>query len=294
MNNSFLLLNGKVLSEEYNKILKKKIDTLSFKLCLATVLVGDDSASKIYVQSKIRACEKVGVLPHPIYLPETCTEEELITEIEKLNQNDKIHGILVQLPLPKHIDTAHILLKVAPSKDVDAFHPHHVGNLMTGVSDFAPATPTGIMQLLDLLGESWSLEGKKALVIGASNIVGKPTAALLLQKNATVTIAHKYTKNLKELCLNSDLIVSAVGKAHLITKDMVSEGTVLIDVGMNKVWDETIQKERLVGDMDFDDLKDQALAITPVPGGVGPMTISALLQNLYTLATETSHYVPKN
>ncbi|MGL4388984.1 MAG: bifunctional 5,10-methylenetetrahydrofolate dehydrogenase/5,10-methenyltetrahydrofolate cyclohydrolase [Brevinema sp.] len=285
MKNHSILLNGRILSEYHNNILKQKINDLPYTLTLATILVGDDSASQIYVNTKIKTCHSIGIFSHPIYLPENCTEEKLIQYIDVLNQDNQIYGILVQLPLPNHINTSHILSRIAPHKDVDAFHPYHVGNLVTGVSDFAPATSTGIIKLFDLLGDSWTLKGKRALVIGASNIVGKPTAALLLQKNATVTIAHKYTTDLKKLCLESDIIISAVGKPKLITEDMVSEGTVLIDVGMNKLWDASLQKNYLIGDIDFDNVKEKALAITPVPGGVGPMTISALMHNIYILAT---------
>ncbi|MGL4563066.1 MAG: bifunctional 5,10-methylenetetrahydrofolate dehydrogenase/5,10-methenyltetrahydrofolate cyclohydrolase [Brevinema sp.] len=287
MNNNFILLDGVNLSDQYNQILKQKISSLPVTLGLSTILVGEDIASKIYINAKIKACGLVGITSYPIYLPVDITEEQLIEKIEKLNRDDHVHGILVQLPLPTHINSASILSTIDPKKDVDAFHPYHMGNLMTGVSDFAPATPTGIMCLFDLLGDSWSLEGKRALVIGASNIVGKPTAALLLKHHSTVTIAHKYTTNLKELCLTSDVIISATGQPNLLTQDMVSEGTVLVDVGMSRIWDPLLKRYRLTGDIDFEQVSKKAFAITPVPGGVGPMTIAALMQNIYTLATHS-------
>ena len=283
-----ILLNGSILSQQKNEELKKILSNYP-TLSLATILVGDDKASHIYVQAKIKACQSVGINPVPIFLSKDTTEQELLEQIELLNNDPSVHGILVQLPLPKHLDSYKVLESINPKKDVDCFHPFNMGNLSTGISDFAPATSTGIMMLLDSIKDQWSLESKNVVVVGASNIVGKPTAMLLLQKEATITIAHKKTKNLKELCLTADLIIVAVGKANLITKDMVKKGAVVIDVGMNRI--QTEQGTKLVGDVDFENVKDLTFAITPVPKGVGPMTISALLHNLYFLY---QHYHTKN
>jgi len=277
------ILDGKSLAFQKKIILKDKLSELSITLSLAVILVGDDPASIIYIKAKEKACKDVGIFPLTKILPTTCSEEELLKLIEELNNNLDIHGILIQLPLPKHINTHKILESVDPKKDVDCFHPTNLGYLFTGISDFAPATAAGILMLIDSFSKKWQLQSKNILMIGASNIVGKPTAMLLLQKQATITIAHKMTINLKDLCLKSDLIISAVGVPNLITKDMVKENSILIDVGMNRIKNNSLKGYTLVGDMDFNNLKNKVLAITPVPGGVGPMTIYALLHNLYLL-----------
>lgn len=283
-----IILDGRALALQRNHLLKKKLHKLPYKLGLSTILVGDDSASQVYVNAKNRACEEIGIKTYPFFLDEGCTEQELLNVINNLNSDPNIHGILVQLPLPKHINTNNILMAINPDKDVDGFHPLNMGKLFSNISSFAPATSVGIISLLELIGDKKYLEGRKTLIIGASNIVGKPTAALLLQKNATVTIAHKYTSNLKQLCLESELIISAVGKPNLITTDMISYGSVLIDVGINKIPNSSPKGYYLAGDIDFENVKHKASAITPVPGGVGPMTISSLMHNLYVLATQTS------
>lgn len=277
---NYILLEGALLAQKKKEELKQlltKIPTLS----LATILVGDDEASKIYVNTKINACQEVGIETVAIFLSKNITQDELLNQIQQLNQNTNIHGILVQLPLPSHIDTGVILSSVDFKKDVDCFHPYHVGNLSTGVSTFAPATSLGIMMILETLKGTWDIESKNVVVIGASNIVGKPTAMLLLQKNATVTMLHKKSKNIKQFTKNADLIISATGQAHLITEDMVSDGVVIVDVGMNRINIDTGTK--LVGDVDFNSVKNKCFAITPVPKGVGPMTVCALLYNLYYL-----------
>lgn len=275
------ILDGFSLSQEKNQQLLSKIVKLPTSLGLVTILVGNDPASHIYVNSKIKVAREVGIIPKPIFLPENITEAQLIECIQQCNRDNSVHGILVQLPLPKHINTHLILELISPTKDVDCFHPYNVGNLTSGVSTFAPATPYGIIMLLETLLPQWSIDSKNALVIGASNIVGKPTASLLLSKGATVTIAHKKTQNLKELCQQADLLVVAVGKPNLITKDMVKSNAVIIDVGINRI----IQhgKSTIVGDVDFQYVKNKAYAITPVPKGVGPMTIHALMQNCIDL-----------
>ena len=278
--NDPILLNGYLLSQQKNEELKQVL-TQYPKISLATILVGDDKASHIYINAKIKACHNVGITPISLFLSKDITKQELLKKIEELNEDSSIHGILVQLPLPSHLDSYHILAAIKPQKDVDCFHPFNIGNLYAGVSDFAPATSTGILMLLDSIKEQWNLESKNAVIVGASNIVGKPTAMLLLQKNATITIAHKKTNNLKELCLTADLIVVAAGKINLITEDMVKQGAVVIDVGMNRI--QHGEHSILVGDVDFENAKKKSFAITPVPKGVGPMTISALLYNLYFL-----------
>ncbi|MGL4676173.1 MAG: bifunctional 5,10-methylenetetrahydrofolate dehydrogenase/5,10-methenyltetrahydrofolate cyclohydrolase [Brevinema sp.] len=277
-----LILNGALLAQKKNDLLKKKLVVLPLQLSLATILVGDDPASHIYVQAKIKVAHEVGILSKAFFFDNKISEDELLNHIEKLNHDPGVHGILVQLPLPSHINPYTILATVDPKKDVDCFHPYNVGNLSTGVSDFAPATARGMMSLLDSITEQWIPESKHAVVIGASNIVGKPMAMLLLQKQATVTLAHQKTQDLKELCLQADLIVAAAGQANLISADMVSEGVVVLDVGIHRILDRN-NGYRLIGDVDFDAVKLKSLAITPVPKGVGPMTISALLDNCYDL-----------
>jgi methylenetetrahydrofolate dehydrogenase (NADP+)/methenyltetrahydrofolate cyclohydrolase len=237
--------------------------------------VGEDPASQVYVRNKKRGCEEVGFLSREYALPESTTEEELIALVRELNLDGEIDGILVQLPLPRHIDDKRVIEEITPSKDVDAFSYHNVGRITVGDYDFVPCTPAGVMELLSAYGID--PEGKNAVVIGRSNIVGKPQALLLLQKNATVTVAHSRTKNLKEVTSAADILVVAIGKAKFVGVDMVKEGAVVIDVGMDRD-----ENGKLCGDVDFEAVKEKASYITPVPGGVGPMTITELLKNTLT------------
>ncbi len=246
---------------------------------LAVVLVGEDPASQVYVRNKHRACGEVGFLSRVYTLPATTSEDELLALIAELNSDDAIHGILVQLPLPKHISESRVILAIDPKKDVDAFHPQNVGGIMTGDYSFVPCTPAGVMELLSYYGIDPS--GKSAVVVGRSNIVGKPQALLLLEKNATVTVCHSRTKDLAAVTRTADILVVAVGRAKMITGDMVKEGAVVIDVGMNRTED-----GKLCGDVDFDSVFPLASHITPVPGGVGPMTITMLLCNTLRAAEE--------
>ena len=244
---------------------------------LAVVIVGNDPASRVYVNSKKKACEELGMYSVEYALDENTTEEELLSLVNDLNHDDKINGILVQLPLPKHLDEKLIINNILPEKDVDAFHPANVGKIMIGDFDFLPCTPAGVMELIKETGID--IAGKECVVIGRSNIVGKPQAMLMLHKNATVTICHSKTKDLKEVVKRADIVVAAVGIANMVTKDMIKEGAVVIDVGMNR-----LENGKLCGDVDFDGVSEVASFITPVPGGVGPMTIAMLMQNTLTAA----------
>jgi methylenetetrahydrofolate dehydrogenase (NADP+)/methenyltetrahydrofolate cyclohydrolase len=269
------ILDGKALAASIRLDLKQKVDALmrrGVKPGLAVILAGDDPASKVYVRNKTRACEEVGVRSQQIDYPASVTQEELIARIRKLNADPAVHGILVQLPLPKPIDSARVLEAVAPHKDVDGFHKENLGALLAGKPRVVPCTPAGVMRLLEHAG--MALAGKHAVVVGRSNIVGKPVALLLLQKDATVTICHSKTKDLAETCRQADVLIAAVGRAKLVTAQMVKPGACVIDVGVNRLPD-----GRLAGDVDFDAVKELAGAITPVPGGVGPMTIAMLLEN---------------
>ena len=239
---------------------------------LAVVIVEGNPASRIYVNNKKKACAEIGIHSEEYCLPETVTEAELLELVEKLNKKDDIDGILVQLPLPKHIDEEKVLLAIDHTKDVDAFHPVNVGKIMIGNYDFLPCTPAGVMELIAESGID--VCGKECVVVGRSNIVGKPMSMLLLHQNGTVTICHSRTKNLAEVCRRADILVAAVGKAGFITADMVKEGAVVIDVGMNRN-----SEGKLCGDVDFEAVKEKTAAITPVPGGVGPMTIAMLMKN---------------
>lgn len=269
------LIDGKQIAwqikdETKNRVLELKKQGIT--PALAVILVGNDQASKVYVNNKKKACEYVGIESLSHELPEATSEDELLGLIEDLNNNAAVHGILVQLPLPKHIDEQKILLRIKPEKDVDCFHPYNVGLLNIGTGSLTPCTPSGIIELLRRSGIT--IEGKNCLVIGRSNIVGKPVSTMLLNENGTVTTAHSRTADLKGVCLNADIIVAAVGKANFLTPDMVKDGAVLIDVGMNRNAD-----GKLCGDIDFDGCKEKASWITPVPGGVGPMTIAMLMKN---------------
>ena len=244
---------------------------------LAVIIVGEDPASQVYVRNKEKACEEVGFYSEKFALPENTTQEELNALVQKLNEREDINGILCQLPLPKHLDDKEVINLINPIKDVDAFHPENVGAIMIGDYHFLPCTPAGVMELIHSTGVD--VCGKKAVVIGRSNIVGKPMAMLLLHENATVEITHSRTQNLSEITAGADILVAAIGKAKFVTADMVKEGAVVIDVGMNRD-----ENGKLCGDVDFEGVKDKCAYITPVPGGVGPMTISMLMQNTLTAA----------
>ncbi|MBQ2809490.1 MAG: bifunctional methylenetetrahydrofolate dehydrogenase/methenyltetrahydrofolate cyclohydrolase FolD [Clostridia bacterium] len=275
------IINGKLVSAEVREELKAQTQELFEKYGirpgLAVIIVGDDPASKVYVNNKEKGCAEVGFYSEVYRLPEQTTQEELLALVDKLNKDDKIHGILCQLPLPKHLDENAVILAINPEKDVDAFHPVNVGRIMIGDYSFLPCTPAGVMRLIESTGVD--ITGKECVVIGRSNIVGKPQAMLLLHKNATVTICHSRTKNLAEVTRRADILVVAIGKADFVTGDMVKQGAIVIDVGMNRKAD-----GKLTGDVDFASVEPKASFITPVPGGVGPMTISMLLTNTMTAA----------
>jgi methylenetetrahydrofolate dehydrogenase (NADP+)/methenyltetrahydrofolate cyclohydrolase len=268
-------IDGNALSQQLRA--QVAIDTAALKAQgltpgLAVVLVGDNPASQVYVRNKVKACEDAGLHSVLEKYDATMTEAELLARVEALNNDPTIHGILVQLPLPAHIDATQVIEAISPAKDVDGFHIASAGALMTGMPGFWPCTPYGCMKMLESIG--YDLKGKHAVVIGRSNIVGKPMALMLLQKDATVTVAHSHTQNLKALTLQADVIVAAVGKRNVLTADMVKPGAVVLDVGMNRN-----EEGKLCGDVDFDGVKEVAGYITPVPGGVGPMTITMLLVN---------------
>lgn len=269
------IISGKELSQSLKDGMKVEVENLEEQYgrrpCLMVVIVGDNPASRSYVRGKIKATEYVGMDGHLIELPEDCPEERLLQEIAALNNDPQVDGILVQLPLPKHIDEEKVIAAIAPEKDVDGFHPENVARLWLNQPCILPCTPKGIIALIDKAGVE--IAGKKAVVVGRSNIVGKPVAKLLLDRNATVTIAHSRTQDLPAVCREADILVAAVGRAQMITADYVKPGAAVIDVGINRV------NDRLVGDVDFDSVAPVAGAITPVPGGVGPMTITMLMQN---------------
>lgn len=280
------IIDGKKVSNEVLDEIKLAVQNrkkLNLKIPhLAAVLVGDDGPSQTYVNSKIRACERVGFESSLFQFDKSITENELISEIEKINVNDDIDGFIVQLPLPKGINQENILNKVLPKKDVDGFNPINYGKMALGIETFLPATPAGIIELIKRY--SIDLKGKKCLVIGRSQIVGRPISILLSQNkifgNATVTVAHSRSNNLKEICLDSDMIISAIGIPEFIKKDMIKPGSIIIDVGICRVKDDnSLKGYRIVGDVDFESVYDKVSLITPVPGGVGPMTISMLLKN---------------
>ncbi len=274
------IISGKTVSTRIKENLKIEIENLKKNGTLpglAVIIVGEDPASKVYVGRKEAMCQELGMHSEKFALPEETTQEELVALVEKLNNDDSIHGILVQLPLPKHLDEKAVINTIRPEKDVDAFHPVNVGKIMIGDYDFVPCTPAGIMELI--AESNVEIEGKNCVVIGRSNIVGKPMSMLLLHKNGTVTTCHSRTKDLKEVTKRADILVAAVGRANFVTADMVKPGAVVIDVGMNRLED-----GKLVGDVAFDEVEKVAGAITPVPGGVGPMTIAMLMQNTLTAA----------
>ena len=275
------IIDGKLLAEQIKQSIRIQADEFENKngrkIGLAVILVGENPASKIYVRNKILACEKTNVKSFEYYLPETAKECEVIALIEKINADKNIDGLLVQLPLPKHMDEKKVLSFVSPEKDVDGFHAINAGNLLLGNPCLAACTPSGIIELIKSTGTE--ISGKHAVVIGRSNIVGKPVAMLLLQNNATVTICHSKTKNLKEIALSADILVVAIGRKEFVTGDMIKDGAVVIDVGMNRV------DGKLYGDVNFAEASEKASFITPVPGGVGPMTITMLLANTIKAAT---------
>ena len=275
------IIDGKAISAQIRAELKEEteefVKTTGIRPGLAVIIVGNDPASQVYVRNKRRACEEVGYYSEAYELPESTTQEELNALVDRLNADDKIHGILCQLPLPKYLDENEVILRIDPKKDVDAFHPYNVGKIMIGDYAFLPCTPAGVMALLQRSGIE--ISGKECVVVGRSNIVGKPQAMLLLHANGTVTVCHSRTKNLAEVCRRADILVTAIGKADFFTGDMIKEGAVVIDVGMNRRAD-----GKLTGDVDFASVEPKASYITPVPGGVGPMTITMLMQNTLTSA----------
>lgn len=280
------LIDGKVISNEVKERVRFEVEALAKKginTTLAVIIVGEDPASKIYVSNKKKACEALGIRSLEYALPADTTQEELLALIKTLNEEKSVNGILCQLPLPRHLDETEIINAISPEKDVDAFHPQNVGHIMIGDYDFVPCTPAGIIEMLD--HEGISAEGKKCVVIGRSNIVGKPMSMLLLHRNGTVTTCHSRTKELAEICRSADILVAAVGRAKFVTADMVKPGAVVIDVGMNR------EDGKLCGDVDFEAVKDIASAITPVPGGVGPMTIAMLMQNTLTAAKKQNNLI---
>ena len=270
------LIDGKALAQQVRDRLARESAELfakkSMKPGLATILVGDDPASHVYVRNKQKACELAGIYVDDYKLPANTTQAELLALIDKKNADPKIHGILVQLPLPKHIDSKVILEAVSPLKDADGFHPYNFGRLVEGHPVFEACTPKGVIKMIESTG--LTIEGKRAVVLGRSNIVGKPLALMLLQRNATVTICHSKTRDLPEVCREAELLLVAIGKARFVTADMVREGAVVIDVGTNKT-----PEGKLCGDVDFEPVSRKAGWISPVPGGVGPMTIAMLLEN---------------
>jgi methylenetetrahydrofolate dehydrogenase (NADP+)/methenyltetrahydrofolate cyclohydrolase len=279
------ILSGKEIGQQIRQELTEEIAALKEKHNLvpglATVLVGDDPASKVYVGAKERACQALGIYSERHDLPGDTSQEELLALVERLNNNGKVHGILVQVPLPKHIDEATVLFAIDPDKDVDGFHPVNVGKMMIGEPAFLPCTPHGIQEVL--IRSNIKIEGADVVIVGRSNIVGKPVAAILMQKqagaNATVTVCHSRTKNIADHTRRADILIVGIGQAKFITADMVKEGVVVIDAGINQIGKTPEGKRILVGDVDFEAVKEKAAAITPVPGGIGPMTIVMLMAN---------------
>ena len=280
------IIDGKLVSAAVKERVAAEVKALNQKgirVCLAVILVGSDPASQIYVANKKKACEQLGIISKEYLLPETTTQDELLSLVKELNADKTVNGILCQLPLPKGLDEKVVIEAIDPNKDVDAFHPVNVGRIMIGDYDFLPCTPAGVMEMLAY----YNIDdcGKECVVIGRSNIVGKPMGMLLLHKNGTVTIAHSRTKNLSEVTRRADILVAAVGKAKFVTADMVKDGAVVIDVGMNRA------DGKLCGDVDFDAVSEKASYITPVPGGVGPMTIATLMQNTLTAAKRQNNVI---
>lgn len=278
------IIDGKAISQIIKDELKEKTARLKeqgIEVTLAVILVGEDPASQVYVRNKKKACEYIGYRSLSYELPKETSQEELLKLIDELNNRDDVNGILVQMPLPSQIDEKTVIDAISPKKDVDGFHPMNVGALCIGEKGFVSCTPAGVIQLLKRgCDGKIDIAGKECVIVGRSNIVGKPMSLLMLRENATVTVAHSRTKNLEEVCKRADILIAAVGKAGMITKDHVKEGAVVIDVGINRNAD-----GKLCGDVCFDEVKEIASAITPVPGGVGPMTIAMLMNNCYEAAT---------
>jgi len=269
------IISGKELSQQKREEMKKEVEWLKSKGItpgLAVIIVGNDPASQTYVRGKQRACEEIGIHSVLIEMEESTSEEELLAKIDELNQDDSIHGILVQLPLPKQINEQAVIEKISPDKDVDGFHPVNIGRMMTGQDCFLPCTPHGIIELVK--SKQIEIEGKHVVVVGRSNIVGKPVGQLFLKENATVTYCHSKTRNLENYTSQADILVVAAGRKHLISSEHVKEGAAVIDVGIHR-----LDNGKLTGDVDFESVKEKAAYITPVPGGVGPMTITMLLYN---------------
>ena len=273
------IIDGKAVSAAVKEQVRDEIARDGIKAGLAVVIVGNDPASRVYVNNKKKACEFCGIQSFEYALPEETTMEQLLELIDTLNSDENVNGILVQLPLPKQLDEKEVIARISPEKDVDAFHEQNVGKIMIGNYSFLPCTPSGCMDLIHSTGVE--ISGKECVVIGRSNIVGKPMAMLLLHENGTVTICHSRTKNLAEVCSRADILVAAVGKPNFVTADMVKEGAVVIDVGINRLPD-----GKLCGDVKFDEVSEKAGWITPVPGGVGPMTIATLMKNALTAAKQ--------
>lgn len=287
------IIDGATIAKRQRGMLRTLVDQLykghGLIPGLAVVLVGDDPASQIYVGKKKQACEEVGIKPFERRLPADISQDELLMEIASLNENKDVHGILVQLPLPEHIEPDAIINAIAPHKDVDGFHPENIGRLWLGQPALAPCTPTGCITLIRDCVDT--LAGKHAVIIGRSNIVGKPMAALLLNESCTVVITHSKTKNLEALVGQADIVIAAAGKPQMVQGSWLKEGAVVIDVGINRIEDENGEK-KLVGDVDFESCMGIASAITPVPGGVGPMTVAFLLQNTVRAAVKIAEYIP--
>lgn len=275
------LISGKVVSQKVRSEIAEEVkafkEAYGYAPGLAVIVVGDDPASAVYVRNKHKACLDVGITSYQIEFPGETAEDVLLSKIDELNRDPEVNGILVQLPLPKHISEEKVINRISPKKDVDAFHPENVGKIMIGSYDFIPCTPAGIVELLNHY--SVAIEGKSCVVIGRSNIVGKPMALLLTERNGTVTLCHSRTKNLANITSEADIVVVAIGKPEFLTADMIKDGAVVVDVGINRLPD-----GKLVGDVKFDEVAKKASMITPVPGGVGPMTITMLLKNTLTAA----------
>ncbi len=271
------IIDGKAISAAVKEQVRAEIERDKIKAGLAVVIVGDDPASRVYVNNKKKACELCGIQSFEYALPAETTEEQLLELVDTLNADNKVNGILVQLPLPKHLDEKKVIERISPIKDVDAFHETNVGKIMIGNYAFLPCTPAGCMELIHSTGVE--VAGKECVVIGRSNIVGKPMAMLLLHENGTVTICHSKTRDLPEVCRRADILIAAVGKPNFVTADMVKPGAVVIDVGINR-----LENGKLCGDVKFDEVSEKAGFITPVPGGVGPMTIAMLMRNTVTAA----------
>jgi methylenetetrahydrofolate dehydrogenase (NADP+)/methenyltetrahydrofolate cyclohydrolase len=277
-----VIIDGKEVARDKRENIKSRVEKLKAQgksVGLAVIIVGENPASRVYVNNKKKGCLEVGIESFEYDLPESTTEAELKALVEKLNNDDRVNGILCQLPLPKHINEDAVINTISPQKDVDAFHPENVGKIMIGDYSFLPCTPAGVMDLIASTGVE--ISGKNCVVIGRSNIVGKPMAMLLLHKSGTVTICHSKTQNLAEICRQADILVVAIGRANFVTGDMIKEGAVVIDVGMNR-----LENGKLCGDVDFESAEKKAGYITPVPGGVGPMTIATLMRNTLTAAKQ--------